>query len=69
MVSDTRCYVAARIERRESRGATAADALQNPRRYSTAGTVHRAAARAARALGEAGRGASPAAGKREGISF
>jgi len=28
-----------------------------------------AAARAARALGEAGRGASPTAGKREGISF
>ena len=28
-----------------------------------------AVARAARALGEAGRGASPTAGKREGISF
>ena len=44
-------------------------------RYSTRGaTVPRvlftaAAARAARALGEAGRGASPTAGKREGISF
>ena len=32
--------MAARIERRESRGATAADALQYPRRYSAAGTVH-----------------------------
>ena len=35
----------------------------------SAGTVHGAAARAARALGEAGRGASPTTGKREGISF
>jgi len=69
MVSDTRCYVAARIERRESRGATAVDVLQYPRSYSIAGTVHGVAARAARALGEAGRGASPTAGKREGISF
>ena len=57
------------MERRESRGATAADVLQYPRCYSTAGTVHRAASRAARVLGEAGRGASPTAGKREGISF
>ena len=51
--------MAARIERRESRGATAADALQNPRRYSTAGTVHRAAARAARALGRPAAGLRP----------
>ena len=45
-------------------------------RYSTAGTVHEAAAAkgervAARVggAGNAGRGASPTAGKREGISF
>jgi hypothetical protein len=38
-------------------------------RYSVAGTVHSAAARATRALGEAGRGALPTAGKREEISF
>jgi len=54
----------------------AAAALQYPRCYSTAGTVHemagcegeRAAARVGGA-GNAGRGASPTAGKREGISF
>ena len=34
------CYGAGRIERREPRVATAAGALQYPRRYSTAGTVH-----------------------------
>ena len=33
------------------------------------GTVHVVVAWAARALGEAGRGASPTAGKREEISF
>ena len=32
--------MAARIERRELRGATAADVLQYPRGYSTRGTVH-----------------------------
>ena len=47
------CYVAARIERRELRGATAADALQYQRRYSTAGTVHGVVA-AARARGAGG---------------
>ena len=54
--------------------AAAAAALQYPRFYSTAGTVHevcegeRAAARVGGAR-NAGRGASPTAGKREGISF
>jgi hypothetical protein len=58
------------IERREGGGATV------PTRYSTrAGTVHVAerqrgpAARAVRGAGNAGRGASPTAGKREGFSF
>ena len=54
----------------------AAGALQYPRCYSTAGTVHemegregeRAAVRVGGA-GNAGRGTSPTAGKREGISF
>ena len=32
--------MAARIERRELRGATAGDVLQYPRSYSTEGTVH-----------------------------
>jgi hypothetical protein len=56
------------IERGESRGA--AVELQYPR-----GTVHTRerdggpAARAMRGAGNAGRGASPTAGKREGISF
>ena len=41
-----------------------------PWSYSVRGVLFTAAAaRAARALGEAGRGASPTAGKREGISF
>ena len=47
----------------------AAAALQYPRCYSTAGTVHRAAAARVGGAGNAGRGASPTAGKREGISF
>jgi len=53
----------------------AAEALQYPWRYSAAGTVHEMAAvragAAARVLGSrnAGRGASPTAGKREGISY
>ena len=74
-ISDTRCYVVARIERREPRVATAADAAQHPWRYSTMELqclrvlFTAAAARAARVLGEAGRGALPTAGKREGISF
>ena len=54
----------ARIERREPRVATADGAPQYPRVLFTA-----AAARAARALGEADRGASPTASEREGISF
>jgi len=44
-----------------------------PTCYSTACTVHGAAGcegkRAAARVGDAGRGASPTAGKREGISF
>jgi hypothetical protein len=59
------------IERRGSRGATATDALQYPQRYSVHGTVHeleRDIGPAAR-TGNAGRGASPTAGKREGFSF
>ena len=48
---------------------TAADALQYPRCYSTAGTVHGMAAARFWGVGNAGRGASPTAGKREGVSF
>ena len=55
---------------------TAAAALQYPQCYSTAGTVHEMAAARAReqrlglgGAGNASRGASPTAGKREGISF
>jgi hypothetical protein len=63
------------IERRESSGATAPDALQYPRCYSVRYTVHELgrdrgpAARAVRCAGNAGRGASPTAGKRESFSF
>jgi hypothetical protein len=58
------------IERGESRGAAAE--VQYPRRYSTRGYCSRergrgAAARAVRGAGNAGRGASPTAGKREGF--
>jgi hypothetical protein len=52
------------IERRESREAAAS--------YSTRGYCSRergTAARAVRGAGNAGRGASPTAGKREGFSF
>jgi hypothetical protein len=63
------------IERRESRGATATDVIQYPRCYSVLGTVHELerdrgpAARAVRGTGNAGRRASPTAGKRKGFSF
>jgi hypothetical protein len=63
------------IERRVSRAATATDALQYPRCYSVVGTIHVGksgrgpVARAVRGAGNVGRGASPTAGKREGISF
>ena len=53
---------AAKIEGERAEGE--ASAIQYPRVLFTA-----AAARAARVLGEAGRGALPTAGKREGISF
>jgi hypothetical protein len=60
------------IERRESRGAVAE--LQYPRATVPRGTVYARetrgpAARAVRGAGNAGRGASPTAGKREGFSF
>ena len=58
--------MAARIERRESRGATAAAVLQYPWRYSIAGTVH---ARAARVRESQPQGVCPRPGKREGFSF
>jgi hypothetical protein len=63
------------IERRESRGATATDALQYPWHYSVRDTAHELerdrgpAARAVRCAENAGRGASPTTGKREGFSF
>jgi hypothetical protein len=62
------------IERRESREAAATGVLQYPRCYSTRGYCSRErgrvlAARAVRGAGNAGRGASPTAGKREGFSF
>ena len=62
MVSDTRCYVASWDG--DERPCYSTVELQCLRVLFTA-----AAARAARALEEAGRGASPTAGKREGISF
>jgi hypothetical protein len=64
------------IERREPREAAAMGALQYPWCYSTRGYCSRErergrglAARAVRGAGNAGRGASPTAGKREGFSF
>jgi hypothetical protein len=62
------------IERGESRGAPAAVALQYPRAAVTAGYCSRErgrgpTARAMRGAENAGRGASPTAGKREGFSF
>ena len=62
MVSDTRCYVASWDG--DERACYSTVELPCPWVLFTA-----AAARAARVLGEAGRGASPTAGKREGISF
>ena len=59
---DASCYVASWDG--DERACYSTVELQCPRVLFTA-----AAARAARALGEAGRGASPTAGKREGISF
>ena len=67
--SSTSCYVAARIERRESRGATAADVLQYSRRYSTAGTVHGYGCEGERERESRPRGVCPRPGKREGIFF
>ena len=58
--------MAARIERRESRGATAADALQYPRRYSAAVLFM---AMDARVRESRPRGVCPRPGKREGFSF
>jgi hypothetical protein len=60
------------IERGESREAAAE--LQCPCRYSTRGYCSHGrgrgpAARAVRSAGNASRGASPTAGKREGFSF
>jgi hypothetical protein len=63
------------IERRESREAAATGALQYRGATVPAGTVHvrergrGLAARAVRDAGNASRGASPTAGKREGFSF
>jgi hypothetical protein len=64
------------IERREAREAAATGVLQYPRCYSTREYCSRErergrglAARAVRCAGNAGRGASPTAGKREGFSF
>jgi hypothetical protein len=62
------------IERGESREAPVAAALQCSRRYSNHGYGSRErgrgpAARAVRGAGNAGRGASSTAGKREGFSF
>ena len=70
------CYERGGIERIVEEEGAAADALQYPRCYSTSGYCsrgggcegERAAARVGGA-GNAGRGASPTAGKREGISF
>jgi len=39
-ISDTRCYVVARIERRESRGATAVGVNSTRGAIVPAGTVH-----------------------------
>jgi hypothetical protein len=66
---------AARIERRESRRAAATDAYSTLWRYSAAGTVHVGESGRGRRLGlvrdagNAGRRASPTAGKREDFSF
>jgi hypothetical protein len=65
-------WVVIGIERGKSRGAAAE--LQYPRCYNTHRYCSRErgggpAARAVRCAGNAGRGASPTAGKREGFSF
>jgi hypothetical protein len=60
---------AVRIGRRESRRATATDALQYPRYSSQRERGRGPATRAVRGAGNAGRGASPTAGKREDFSF
>jgi hypothetical protein len=57
------------IRRRESRGATATDVLQYLMYCSRHERGRGPAARAVRDAGNAGRGASPTAGKREGFSF
>jgi len=72
----SRCYERGGIERIVEEEGAAAAAQQYPRCYSTNGYCsrgggcegERAAARVGGA-GNAGRGASPTAGKREGISF
>jgi hypothetical protein len=73
MVSDTRCYEL-RCEGKVIGGFVADLWRIRAACYSTAGTVHvekveRGAARVVGSGGNAGRGASPTAGKREGFSF